>query len=58
MIREHDAVVAHLDGLDEVQLVHVFETLHGGWEYQNRIANVLMHFPRIANAQSQASMES
>ena len=51
MIYELDAVVAHLYGLDEAQLVHVFETFHEGWDYQNRLDSVLHHFQRIAKAQ-------
>ena len=44
MIHELDAVVARLFGLDEAQLVHVFETFHSGWDYQDRLDNVLTHF--------------
>ena len=33
MIHELDAVVAHLYGLNEAQLVHIFETFHEGWDY-------------------------
>jgi hypothetical protein len=46
MIHELDAVVARLYGLTEAQLVHVFETFHEGWEYQERSAGVLRHFRR------------
>ena len=31
MICELDAVVAHLYGLDERHLAHIFETFHEGW---------------------------
>ena len=44
MIHELDAVVAHLYGLTEPQLVHVFETFHEGWDYQDRLDEVLRHF--------------
>ena len=44
MIHEIDAVVARLYGLDEAQLVHVFETFHEGWDYQNRLDGVLRHY--------------
>ena len=44
MIHELDAVVAHLYDLTEVQLVHVFETFHEGWDYQDRLDGVLAHF--------------
>ena len=44
MIHELDAVVSHLYGLSESQLVHVFETFHEGWDYQARLDSVLRHF--------------
>lgn len=44
MIHELDAVVAHLYGLDEKQLVHVFETFHESWDHQARLDAVLRHF--------------
>ena len=44
MIHELDAVVAHLYGLDEGQLVHIFETFHEGWDYHARLDGVLRHF--------------
>lgn len=44
MIHELDAVVAHLYGLSEAQLVHVFETFHEGWDYDERLNGVLRHF--------------
>lgn len=46
MIHELDAVVAYLYNLDEDQLVHIFETFHGGWDYQKRLAGVLRHFKK------------
>lgn len=44
MIHELDAVVAHLYGLSEAHLVHVFETFHEGWDYQDRLGATLRHF--------------
>jgi len=44
MIHELDAVAAHLYGLDERQLVHVFETFHEGRDYHSRLQGVLRHF--------------
>lgn len=44
MVHELDAVVAHLYGLNERQLVHVFETFHEGWDYSDRLAGVLEHY--------------
>ena len=44
MIHELDAVVAHLYGLSERHLVHIFETFHEGWEYRPRLEAVLRQF--------------
>ena len=44
MIHELDAVVAHLYGLSRAQLVHIFETFHEGWDYQERLDGVMAHF--------------
>jgi hypothetical protein len=44
MIFELDAVVAHLYGLSEAHLAHIFETFHEGWEYHPRLEAVLRHF--------------
>lgn len=44
MIHELDAVVAHLYGLSEAQLRHIFETFHEGWDYGPRLEAVLEHF--------------
>lgn len=44
LIHELDAVVARLYGLTESQLVHIFETFHEGWDYEERLAGVLSHF--------------
>ena len=46
MIYELDAVVAHLYGLNQRQLVHIFETFHVGWDYQHRLEGVLSHYQR------------
>lgn len=43
-IHELDAVVAHLYGLKEKHLVHVFETFHEGWDYEGRLRSTLEHF--------------
>ena len=58
MIHELDAVVARLYGLDEAQLVHVFETFHSGWEYQNRLDSVLRHFHTSVGGHSQIPVGS
>ena len=44
MIAELDAVVAHLYGLSQPQLTHIFETFHEGSDYQLRLKAVLKHF--------------
>lgn len=41
---ELDALVAHLYGLDEVDIVTIFETFHAGWQYQERLDAVLQQF--------------
>lgn len=46
MIHELDAVVAHLYGLTEPQLRHIFETFHEGWEYEERLEGTLVHFKK------------
>jgi hypothetical protein len=46
MIDELDAVVAHLYGLSEPQLVHLFETFYEGRDYEPRLQAVLKHFAR------------
>jgi hypothetical protein len=43
-IQELDAVVAHLYGLTEPQLVHIFQTFHEGWDYSDRLEATLNHF--------------
>ncbi|MCE9584403.1 MAG: hypothetical protein K8T20_18095 [Planctomycetes bacterium] len=43
-IAELDAVVAHLFGLAENHLRHIFETFHEGWDFGERLAAVLEHF--------------
>lgn len=44
LIHELDAVVARLYGLSESQLVHIFETFHKGWDYEERLRATLKHF--------------
>ena len=44
MIHELDAVVAHIYGLSEEQLTHIFETYRSGWDYQDRLDDTLNHF--------------
>ena len=44
MIHEIDAVVSILYGLSEMQLIHVFETFHEGWDFSDRLSGVLRHY--------------
>ena len=48
MINELDAVVAHLYGIDEKKLIHIFETFHEGWDYKSRLYQVLKHYHALA----------
>ena len=43
-INELDAIVSHLYGLTEKQLIHIFETFHQGWDYQVRLNEVMKHY--------------
>ena len=47
MIHELDAAVAHLYGLSESQLRHIFETFHVGWDYEDRLASTIDHYHRL-----------
>jgi hypothetical protein len=44
MIQELDAVSAHLYGLSEKHVIHIFETFHEGWDYGERLRGVLKHY--------------
>ncbi len=44
MIYELDAIVAHLYGLSEKQLIHIFETFHRTWNYNFRLKSVLKYY--------------
>ncbi len=43
-IQELDAVVAHLYGLSEMQLAHIFETFHEAWDHEELLRATLKHF--------------
>jgi Eco57I restriction-modification methylase len=47
LITELDAAVAHLYGLAEADLVHIFETFHEGWDYRARLAATLKHYRQL-----------
>ena len=44
MIEELDAVVAHLYGLSEKQLIHIYETFHVGWDFEEQLRSTLKHY--------------
>ena len=44
MIHELDALSAHLYGLSEKHLIHIFGTFHEGWDYAERLNSVLKHY--------------
>jgi hypothetical protein len=44
MVSELDAAVAHLYGLLEGDLAHMFETFHEGWDYSDRFDRTRKHF--------------
>ena len=46
MIHELDAVVAHLYGLTQEHLTHIFETFHVGWDYNARLDETLKHYKK------------
>jgi hypothetical protein len=46
-IHELDAVVARLYGLEEKQLVHVFETFHEGWEYSEGLRATVNYYRTV-----------
>jgi hypothetical protein len=52
MIYELDAVVAHLYGLSERHLLHVFETFHEGWDHAERSRATLEHYRNWAKRAS------
>ncbi len=47
MVAELDAATAHLYGLNEVDLAHIFETFHEGWDYAKRLEETLGHFAAL-----------
>ena len=51
LISELDACVAHLFSLDERQLVHIFETFHEGWDYEERLRSTLGHYRTLMQRQ-------
>ena len=50
-IRELDALVAHLYGLSEAQLVHIYETFHEGWNYEEPLRSTLDHYAAWKSSQ-------
>jgi hypothetical protein len=48
LIHELDAAVAHLYGLEEAHLVHIYETFHEGWDYASRLDSVLKQYKKLS----------
>jgi hypothetical protein len=46
-IAQLDALVAFLYGLDELDVRLIFETFHEGWDYTERLDEVLEHFRQL-----------
>lgn len=44
---ELDGAIAHLYGLAEAHVVHVFETFHEGWDYGDRLDATLRHYRQL-----------
>ena len=44
MVFRLNAVVAHLYGLTEAHVRHIFETFHEGWDYHARLDAVLRYY--------------
>ncbi len=44
LISELDALVSLMYGLNEPQVIHIFQTFHRGWDYKPRLESVLKHF--------------
>ena len=50
-IAEMDALVALLYGLKWVDVQHLFETFHRGWDYSDRLERVAVHFENWSNVE-------
>lgn len=46
-VAELDAAVAHLYGLSEPNLIHIFQTFHEGWDYENRLRTTLKYYDQL-----------
>lgn len=44
---EIDALVSHLYGFTRLEVTHVFESFQRGWNYRERLENVLRHYDRL-----------
>ena len=44
MICELDAIISHLYELEEEQIIHIYETFHIGWDYEERLKKVLGYY--------------
>jgi len=52
LVAEIDALVAHLYGLSQSQLEHVFKTFHRGWDYLSRLQQVLVFYDQLPKVKS------
>ena len=46
LISENDAIIAHLYGLNEQQLIHIFSNFHRGWDHVSRLKLSLEYFEK------------
>ena len=49
-IYELDAIVSLLYGLKENDIVHIFETFHEGWDYEERLKSVLSYYKKWSSS--------
>jgi hypothetical protein len=49
LVHELEAVIAHLYGVTDSQLAHIFETFHEGWDYAPDLDATLRHFAAWAS---------
>lgn len=55
LLAELDAVVAHLYGLSEDDLTHVFETFHTGWDHVPHMTRSREHYKKWAERSEEVS---
>lgn len=50
LVQQLDALVAHLYGLAEADIVHIFETFHAGWDFQSSLDATLRQFRAVSRS--------